>query len=74
MVKRFPPGEHDWLALAPGASLGASTDIGEAWDVSRAGEYSLQFGNDIQYRVAASSETLFVAAKDCGTVNFTVIN
>jgi hypothetical protein len=74
MVKRRAPGEHDWLTLAPGVSHAASNEIGAAWDVGKPGKYSLQLVHDIQYRSAGNNEPLYVPAKDCGTINFSVTN
>ena len=72
LVKRGPPTDEDWLLLESGGVLTAEVDISKAWDLSRAGEYTLRLRNDMSYRDPGSPEHSLVAAGSCQMVGFGV--
>ena len=43
VVKRAAPSAHDMITLAPGESISRSVDLASAYDLSRSGEYSIQY-------------------------------
>ena len=61
VVKRAAPSAQDMITLAPGESISRSVDLASAYDLSRSGEYSIQY--------AVASTHLFAPAhalKPCG--------
>ena len=72
LVKRGPPTDEDWLLLESGGVLTAKVDLSNAWDLRRAGEYTLRLRNDMSYRHAGSPERLLVTAGSCQMVSFGV--
>jgi hypothetical protein len=43
MVKRGPPGEDEFVTLAPGDHAHATVDLLEGYDLARAGHYTVRF-------------------------------
>ena len=72
LVKRGPPTDADWLKLDAGSVLSAEVDISNAWDLGRAGEYSLQLRKGISYRQLGNSQINLLSVANCGKLSFSV--
>jgi peptidyl-Lys metalloendopeptidase len=48
MIKRAAPTEADYVVLRPGESKLVSVDLGQAYDLSRPGQYTVQFNTYLQ--------------------------
>ncbi|NIM14354.1 MAG: protease [Candidatus Aminicenantes bacterium] len=47
MVKRGSPARKDYLRIGPGESVSAKVDLSSAYDLSKAGEYRVEFNGRI---------------------------
>ena len=47
MVKRMPPTESDYFGMAPGSTRSAIVDLGRAYDLSKPGNYTLDFRGEL---------------------------
>lgn len=43
MVKRGPPGAHEYVTIAPGSHAHATVDLAEGYDLSSLGRYRVRF-------------------------------
>jgi len=72
MVKRKPPTEEDWLPINANETLTAKIDISPYWDMSEAGEYTLNLTSDFSYRSESQEEPATLAAAECDSVQFSI--
>lgn len=49
MVKRGPPGENEFITLAPGDHLRATVDLLEGYDLTLAGQYGVRYAGVAGY-------------------------
>lgn len=57
LVKRAAPTAQDMITLSPGESISRSVDLGSAYDLSRSGEYSIQYGVASSHLFAPATRT-----------------
>ena len=58
LVKRAEPGAQDMITLAPGESVSRTVDLASAYDLSRSGTYSIQYGVTSSHLFAPASRSL----------------
>lgn len=58
LVKRGQPGAQDMVMLAPGESISRTVDLASAYDLSRSGNYIIQYGVTSAHLFAPESRSL----------------